>query len=235
VKAIHLNLAEKDSIDKAIDECGGPIDVLLSCAGVAQDTPGVDKINFIGHRHMIERLVNEDILRRGAAIGMISSGAGLGWQGELPLLKEYLDTPDFESAVAWNEAHPMQSGYRWSKQAINAYVARQGYPFLKKGIRINAILPGPTDTPLAQANREMWLEFGKDYRSDTGIEAATPEDQAYPLVFLCSDAAGYITGATLEIDAGYMPAGLTGAYESAAPVAGFLYDKIAQIASGSIG
>ena len=66
---------------------------------------------------------------------------------------------------------------------------RQAFRFLKQGIRINAICPGPTDTPLAQANKEMWLGFGADYRAEAGIEASTPLEQAYPLVFLCSDAA----------------------------------------------
>ena len=56
----------------------------------------------------------------------------------------------------------------WSKQAICAYVARQAFPMLKQGIRINAICPGPTDTPLAQANKEMWLGFGADYRGEAG-------------------------------------------------------------------
>ena len=77
----------------------------------------------------------------------------------------------------------------WSKLAINAYVAREAFGLLKRGIRINAILPGPTDTPLAQANKEMWLGFGADYRDEVGIEASTPLEQAYPLVFLCSEAA----------------------------------------------
>ena len=64
---------------------------------------------------------------------------------------------------------------------------RQAFPLLKRGIRINAICPGPTDTPLAQANKEMWLGFGADYRAEVGVEASTPLEQAYPLVFLCSD------------------------------------------------
>ena len=36
----------------------------------------------------------------------------------------------------------------------------------------------------------MWLGFGADYRDEVGVEASTPLEQAYPLVFLCSDAAG---------------------------------------------
>ena len=54
-KAIHVNLAEKDSIDAAVDECGGPVHALFSCAGVADGTPGIEKINFVGHRHLIDR------------------------------------------------------------------------------------------------------------------------------------------------------------------------------------
>ena len=76
-----------------------------------------------------------------------------------------------------------------TKQAICAYVACQALPFMKRGIRINAICPGPTDTPLAQANKEMWLGFGADYRDEVGVDASSPLEQAYTLVFLCSEAA----------------------------------------------
>src|SRR6202035_4801389 len=38
-KAIHVNLAEEASINAAVDECGGPIHALFSCAGVADGTP----------------------------------------------------------------------------------------------------------------------------------------------------------------------------------------------------
>jgi NAD(P)-dependent dehydrogenase (short-subunit alcohol dehydrogenase family) len=225
VKAIKVNLSDKDSIDKAVDECGGPIHALLMCAGVADGTPGIEKINFIGHRHFIDRALERDLLPRGSAIGMISSAAGLSWEKNLEVLKEYLATPDFDSAAAWIQAHPDKADYMWSKQAINAYVAAQAYPLLKRGIRINAILPGPTDTPLARANAETWLGFGTDYRGDAGIEASTPEEQGYPLVFLCSDAARYLTGQTITTDAGYMASGITESYPAAKPVADFLYGR----------
>jgi NAD(P)-dependent dehydrogenase (short-subunit alcohol dehydrogenase family) len=106
-----------------------------------------------------------------------------------------------------------------TKQAICAYVASQAYTMLKRGIRINAICPGPTDTPLAQANKDVWLAFGTDYREETGIEASTPIEQAYPLLFLCSDAAVGINGITLITDAGYMMSGLTGSFPNATPMA----------------
>lgn len=221
-KAIKVDLRDKASVDAALDECGGPVNALFSCAGVADGTPGIERINFISHRHLIERLVGEGTMPRGSAIGMISSAAGLGWETQLDVCLEYLDTPDFDAAVKWVEEHPNRGDYLWSKRTICTYVARQALPFMKKGVRINAILPGPTNTPLAQANAEMWLGFGKDYRDEVGIAESTSEDQAYPLAFLCSDAARYISGVTLITDAGYVGAGLTKAWEPAAAAVGFL-------------
>jgi NAD(P)-dependent dehydrogenase (short-subunit alcohol dehydrogenase family) len=221
VKAIHVNLADKASIDAAVDECGGPVHALFSCAGVADGTPGIERINFIGHRHLIDRLLAGDMLPRGSAIGMISSAAGFGWQANLEVLQEYLDMTDFDGAVRWAEEHG-KADYMWSKLAINAFVAREAFGLLKRGIRINAILPGPTDTPLAQANKETWLGFGSDYRAEAGIEPSTPLEQAYPLVFLCSDAAAAVTGITMVTDAGYFSSGISGSFPAATPAVEFL-------------
>jgi NAD(P)-dependent dehydrogenase (short-subunit alcohol dehydrogenase family) len=223
-KAVHVNLADPASIDVAVDECGGQVDALFSCAGVADGTPGIEKINFIGHRYLIDRLLAKRMLPRGSAIGFISSAAGLGWEPNLQLLNELLDTPDFDAAARWVQEHG-KADYMSMKQAICAYVARQAFPLLKEGIRINAICPGPTDTPLAQANREMWLGFGEDYRAEVGVEPSTPLEQAYPLVFLCSDAAAAITGITMISDAGYMSSGITGSFPDATAIANLLLNR----------
>jgi NAD(P)-dependent dehydrogenase (short-subunit alcohol dehydrogenase family) len=223
-KAIHVNLADKASIDTAVEQVGGPVHAVFSCAGVADGTPGIEKINFIGHRYLIDLLLDRDMLGRGAAIGFISSAAGLGWEPNLPLLKEYLDIADFDAASQWAQEHG-KADYMHSKQAICAYVAREAMSFLKRGIRINAICPGPTDTPLAQANKDVWLGFGQDYRAETGVEAATPLEQAYPLVFLCSDAASAITGQTLITDAGYFSSGITESFPAATPIVNFLLGR----------
>ena len=224
VKAITVNLADKASIDAAVDELGGPVHALFSCAGVADGTPGIERINFIGHRHLIDRLLAGDMLPRGAAIGLISSAAGYGWQANLEVLHEYLAITDFDEATSWAQEHG-KADYMWSKLAINAYVAREAFGLLKRGIRINAILPGPTDTPLARANAEMWLGFGSDYRDETGIEASTPLEQAYPLAFLCSDAAAGVTGITMVTDAGYFTSGISGSFPAATPAVEFLSGK----------
>jgi NAD(P)-dependent dehydrogenase (short-subunit alcohol dehydrogenase family) len=224
VQVIPLDLSERASIDDALEMLGGPIDVLFSCAGVADGTPGIERINFIGHRYMIDRLLERGWLSRGGAIGMISSAAGLGWEAELELLVEFLSISDWDDAVTWVADHG-KADYLSMKRAMCAYVAAQARPMLTRGIRINAVCPGPTDTPLAQANAEMWLDFGSDYRADVGIEASTPAEQAAVLVFLCSDAASAINGQTVVSDAGYLASGLAHSFEPATPVAEFLYGR----------
>src|SRR6202021_2739425 len=92
-KAIHVNLAEEASIDAAVDGCGGPIPALFACAGVADGTPGIEKINFGGHRHLINRMLAGGMLPRGSAIGFISSAAGLGWGARPGMIKGCLDRP----------------------------------------------------------------------------------------------------------------------------------------------
>jgi NAD(P)-dependent dehydrogenase (short-subunit alcohol dehydrogenase family) len=221
VTAIELNLAEKASIDAALEECGGPIHALFSCAGVDEGTPGIEKINFIGHRYLIEQAIARDYLPSGAAIAMISSAAGMGWEKSLEKNLDMLAVEDFDEAVQWCHDNA-RVGYMQSKQQMCTYVAKQALPFLQKGIRINATMPGPTNTPLAQANPEQWLGFGADYREAAGIEAATPLEQAYPLVFLCSEAAAGVTGLTMMTDAGFYGAGVTGAWPSAGEAVKFL-------------
>lgn len=224
-KAVHVNLAERMSIDAAIDGVGGPVDALFSCAGVADGTPGIERINFIGHRYLIDKMLERDLLPRGSAIAMISSAAGLGWESNLELLNQLLDISDWDAAVRWtlDNGH---ADYMHMKQAMCAYVARQAYPMLKRGIRINAICPGPTDTPLAQANKDLWLGFAADYRADVGVETSTPMEQAYPLVFLCSAAAAAVNGQILISDQGYVAAGITNAFPAAALAAQFLLGRM---------
>lgn len=220
-KSIHVNMADKESIDAAVDECGGPVHALFSCAGVADGTPGIERINFIGHRRLIDRMLGAGMLSSGSAIGFISSAAGLGWERELAELKEWIAISDFDEATRWAEEHN-KCNYLATKQAICAYVSSQAMDFLKRGIRINAICPGPTDTPLAQANKELWLGFGADYRQELGLEASTAVEQAYPLVFLCSEAARSIAGTILITDMGYFASGVTEAYPAATPAVNFL-------------
>jgi len=221
VTPVEVDVRDKAALDAAIDAIDGKIDALFCAAGVA-DCPDVMKVNFIAHRHLIERLIDAGTLSRGSAICMISSVAGIGWESALPMLIDFLESPDLEAADKWVAEHEGTNSYMFSKQAMNAYVARNSYPFYAKGIRINAICPGPTDTPLARANG--WLdEFGADYREATGQETALqPRQQGDTMVFLNSDAANGISGVNLLVDTGHVMSSIGGTWEPGKPVIDFL-------------
>jgi NAD(P)-dependent dehydrogenase (short-subunit alcohol dehydrogenase family) len=166
------------------------------------------------------------MLGRGSAIGMISSAAGLGWDmAAMPELLDYLKITDMDEAAAWAVANN-HADYQWAKRALNAYVASEAFNLLKQGIRINAICPGPTDTPLAQANAATWLGFRRRLPGRDRHQAATPMEQAYPLVFLCSAAASAISGITLVTDAGYFSSGLTESFPAATMITKYLSGRM---------
>jgi NAD(P)-dependent dehydrogenase (short-subunit alcohol dehydrogenase family) len=226
-RALQVDLRDPASIDAALEQVGGPVHALFSAAGVAEG-PDLMKINFIGHRYVIERLLGKGWLPSGSAICFISSVAGMGWENDLPLLQEFLATPDFAAAQEWVSAHEAEGiiHYGFSKKAVNAFVATQGYPLLKKGIRINAICPGPTDTPLAQANADLWLTFAQDYRDETGSKVHTPEQMGDVMAFLNSAAAFGINGITLLVDYGHTMASLTGAYPPGKPIIDLIMGRV---------
>ena len=212
--AVRVDLRDRASVDEAIGQLDGDVHTVFACAGVADGTPDIVLINFTSQRHLVEALVDSGRLGRGGSIVMISSVAGLPWQRNLAGVMDFLDAPDWEAATAWIDAHEGTDNYSFSKMAMSAYVARQAFPLLQRGIRINAIQPGPTDTPLARANADIWLAFGQDYRNAAGVQTLTTDEMATTLLFLGSGAASGINGANLLVDQGQVGAGATDAFES---------------------
>jgi NAD(P)-dependent dehydrogenase (short-subunit alcohol dehydrogenase family) len=207
---VKVDLRDKPSVERALAQLNGPVHALMSCAGVADGMAGLPQINFISQKMIIENLLARDLLPRGSAIGMISSIAGLNWRPLLPQLKEYLAVDDWDDQVRWLEAHktdnPMTSaeGYSFLKRAMCAYVALRCLPLQKKGVRINSILPGSTDTPLARATGGAWLGFAEGYRAATGLKHIDPAEMGNVLVFLCSQMASGVSGENVVTDQGYI-------------------------------
>jgi len=208
-----VDLRSQENVDAALERVSGPIDAIFSCAGVADGTDGVMLINFISQRHIIDRLIAEGKFAATASVAMISSGAGMGWQSNLTQTLDFLASPDWDTAAAWIDAHPGTDSYLFSKQVVNTYVAHAAFALAARGIRINAVLPGPTDTPLAQANADLWLGWGAPFRKELGLDPLSPEQVGDTLAFLCSEAASGINGITVTIDHGHTSAAVTGAYE----------------------
>jgi NAD(P)-dependent dehydrogenase (short-subunit alcohol dehydrogenase family) len=207
-----VDLRDQASVDAVVDGIEDPISAVFACAGVADGTPGLPEINLISHRHIIERLLADEKLAPASSVSFISSIAGLGWRNQLERSLDFLAAPDWEAMVKWISEHPGTDSYAFTKQAINALVTNQAFRWRKQGVRLNAIMPGPTDTPLAQANAELWLSFGVEYRGELDHGPMTAEQMGNALVFLGSDAASGIAGELLSVDLGQVTSAETGSY-----------------------
>ncbi|HEY3695371.1 coniferyl-alcohol dehydrogenase [Phenylobacterium sp.] len=208
-----VDLRSPASIDAAVKTLDGDIDVLFNCAGLPGGTfspADVMKVNFSGMRYWTEQWLPR--IRKGGAIASISSTAGFGYLQRMATVLELLATPDFDAASAWVEAHPdiVTQGYSFSKEAISVWTMLMGTRTIKQGVRINCICPGPTQTPMMGDFEKAASAKVVDVFVQPINRRSTPVEQAYPLIFLNSDAASFVNGHVLNVDGGFVGGVLTG-------------------------
>ena len=208
-----VDLRDPDAAAAAIENIGGKIDALFNAAGLpGPPFPDVDTmlVNFAAPRHLTECVVPH--MSDGGAICSISSTAGSGYLLNLEKWMPLVDTPDFASAKAWCEEHPddILGGYSQSKEALIIWTMKAAMDLHAKGIRLNCISPGPTDTPMMPAFEDMAGAQVIDLFAQGLGRRSTPEEQAWPMIFLNSDAASYISGENLNTDGGTVSAITTG-------------------------
>jgi NAD(P)-dependent dehydrogenase (short-subunit alcohol dehydrogenase family) len=211
---LEVDLRDKAAIEAAAAKVSGPVQAFFNCAGL----PGppfsdvdVMLVNFVGARHLIEHVLPQ--MPERSAIAYVASNAGLGWQQQLETLQGLIDADGFDAGKAWCEAHPEASGfsaYAFSKQVINAWVASKAGDYLAKGVRLNCSNPGPTETPMMPFFHETVGKQIVDAAMGPLARYSTPEEQAWPLVFLNSPRLSYVAGEAFYVDGGFFGALQTG-------------------------
>jgi NAD(P)-dependent dehydrogenase (short-subunit alcohol dehydrogenase family) len=96
--------------------------------------------------------------------------------------------------------------YCASKGAVHQITRAMALDHVKDGIRINAICPGEVDTPMLRSGRSRPItteELQKLADTVPMGRLADPAEIAKVVVFLASDAASYVTGSMIAVDAGY--------------------------------
>jgi len=191
------------------------IDALVNCAGVPNGgrfTPAqVMAVNWFGLRMLTEAVL--PTMPAGSAVVHVASTAGRNWQTHRTELDELLAIESFDETMTWLAANSelVGDGYALSKEAVCYYTLRGSAASLARGVRMNSICPGVTNTPIAG-----------DFVSGLGAEAidraiesagriAQPYEMAPALLFLADESSsGYISGVNLTIDRGVKAARITG-------------------------
>ena len=95
------------------------------------------------------------------------------------------------------------SAYSASKGAINGLVKGMALDLANKGIRVNTVVPGMVDSNLLENSAISQDELEKDKKKYPLGRYGKPEDIAYAVIYLLSDASSWVTGSNIIIDGGY--------------------------------
>ncbi len=152
---------------------------LLAKFSEPKDMERIFKINTFSHINLIQQLISQKKLNKGASIVFTSSMSGVycGLAGG--------------------------SLYGATKSAILGYTKALAIELAPRRIRVNTIHPGMIETPLTNGtalSKELLEEDAKNYLLG---RYGKPEEIAYSIVYLLSDATVWMTGTQLLIDGGY--------------------------------
>jgi NAD(P)-dependent dehydrogenase (short-subunit alcohol dehydrogenase family) len=177
----------KDIVEKTVKHFG-KLDILVSNAAYQGRNDSLEdvtteefdhtfKTNIYAYFHLVKAALPH--LKPGGAIIATSSETGILGSAKLP---------DYSS----------------TKGAINAFTKTLAMDLIERGIRVNAIAPGPVWTPLNPSDKGMTPKKVSVFGSDSPMgRPAQPEELAPSYVFLASDAdSSYITGIVLPVMGG---------------------------------
>lgn len=187
--------------------CAGRLEGLVCAAGLGGTTVPAARIvslNYFGAVALTEALL--PALARGdrpAAVMVSSVSATAGPWRDHPIERVCLDGDEALARQLANEARIAYFAYGCSKRALNAKLRRLAPAWGAAGVRLNAIAPGPVDTPLHQAALDDPLlgQPTREFVPPLGRIAA-PEEIAAAIGFLLSPAASFVHGAVLFADGG---------------------------------
>ena len=192
VGTFMASVTDEAAVDRAFSFCMerfGQIDVLLNNAGIAVNKPSLELTPTEWRRGIDINLNSVFICAQAAARHMIGRKRGV----------------IINTASMWGVSHaPERAAYCSSKAAVVSLTKCLAVEWASHGIRVNAIGPGYTRTPLMeQLNREGRLDFDKLIGRTPLGRLGEPGEMAELAMFLASESATFITGQVFVADGGW--------------------------------
>jgi NAD(P)-dependent dehydrogenase (short-subunit alcohol dehydrogenase family) len=204
---VPTDLGDLGSVQTAITSLPTEVWSLFSCAGLssgAADPLTVLRVNFLGLREFLEGV--EARVPSGGAMVSIGSAAGRDYRENSREVFGLVHTASFNDGEKWMQEHASyiqdRGGYRVSKEAIVLYTMLKCWSLGQRGVRINALAPGVTDTPMLRDSARVHGWGRLDAALGPLGRKATADEQARTLMFLNSGWASYVNGQTIWSDGG---------------------------------
>ena len=186
-QVVTCDLADENSINRLVEEVT-EIHGLVNNAGFTKLLPvqfinGTDlnsllSINTVAPIILLQKLLKKKKIKKGTSVVFTSSMAGLG-----------------KSSVG-------NSMYAASKGAISAFIRCAAKELAPKGIRVNAVCPAMVDTGILDSGTITKEQLEADVKKYPLGRYGKPEDVAWAIIYLLSDASSWVTGDNLILDGG---------------------------------
>jgi len=200
------DLSTQAGVDAIIQSLPNDIDGLCNVAGVS-GTGGAAitlAINFFGLKALSEGLANK--IRTGGSIVNVASMAGYEWRENTQRASAIAKINGFPVLEKVMKEHsiPNELGYPISKEILLVWtmLAAHQDTFKSRHIRVNAVSPGPVETPILKQFRNVLGDERVNSDVDRVGRAGNPSDIAPVILFLCSDAARWVNGNNIATDGG---------------------------------
>ena len=187
-KMIICNLNNPEDVASLIDSLP-EVNGVINNAGFTTFAPiqfidevvmkGMYQVNTIAPIMILRTLVKKKKVKRGASVVFTSSLSGLG-----------------RTSVG-------NTMYAGCKGAISAFVQGAALELAPKGIRVNAVCPGMVETNILSGGVVSSEQIEEDKKIYPLKRYGKPEEVAWAMIYLLSDASGWTTGTNLILDGGY--------------------------------
>lgn len=189
VQADTTKLADTEKLFKEVTQKLGKVDVLFVNAGIALFLP----LSAVTEGHFDEQF---DTNVKGAYFTVVKSAPYLNDGASVILNTSIVSTKGQANA----------SVYSATKAALRSFARTTATELIGRGIRVNAVAPGPIETPIFGKTglpKETIDEFAKQIIQSVPMKRfGKPEEVAGAVAFLASSDSSYITGVELNVDGG---------------------------------